>query len=101
MIAHEEDDAVMGIEGSLARDDVTGAKLDLVEMRRARLKEIEFIHKKGVHTKISRTDAIRKGIRILRTRWVDVNKGDRVNTNHRSRFVAMEFNNQRIDGLGR
>ena len=59
----------------------------------------KIIHRKGVFTKVSRTDAMRRGIRTLRTRWVDVNKGDAVNTNHRSRFVAMEFNAHRIDGL--
>ena len=86
-------------KGCLAWDDVTGAALDPVDVRRARLEEIEFSLRKGVYTKVSRTDAIRRGIRFLRTRWVDVNKGDAVNTNHRSRFAAMEFNAHRIDGL--
>ena len=65
-IAHEEDDEAMGTEGCLAWDDVTGAALDPVVVRRARLEETEFSHRKGVYTKVSRTDAIRRGIRFLR-----------------------------------
>ena len=40
-----------------------------------------------------------KGIRILKTKWIDINKGDLEHSNYRSRFVAMEFNIHRMDGL--
>ena len=52
-----------------------------------------------MYQRIRRQDALKKGIKILRTWWVDVNKGDSINTNHRSRFVAMEFNTSKVDGL--
>ena len=97
-IAHEEDEDNRVFCDS-AWDDVTGAALDPKEVQRACLKEIEYIHRKGVYQKIRRQDALKKGIKILRTRWVDVNKGDSINTNHRSRFVAMEFNTSKVDGL--
>ena len=32
------------------------------------------------------------GIPILKSTWVDVDKGDSLAPNYRSRFVAMEFN---------
>ena len=64
--AHEEDDEAMGAGGRLAWDDVIGVALDFVVVRFARLIETQFIHKKGVYTKISRTEAIRIDIRFLR-----------------------------------
>ena len=64
--AHEEDDEAMGAGVRLAWDDVTGVALDLVVIGCARLIETEFLHKKGVYTKISRTEAIRNDIRFLR-----------------------------------
>ena len=39
------------------------------------------------------------GIPILRSRWVDIDKGDAATPNYRSRFVAVEFDNQAMDGL--
>ena len=97
-IAHEEDEDNRAFCDS-AWDDVTGAALDPKEVQRARLEEIEYIHRKGVYQRIRRQDALKKGIKILRTRWVDVNKGDSINTNHRGRFVAMAFNTSKVDGL--
>ena len=60
----------------MAWDDVIGALLDPREVRKARLKEVGYLHEKHVYTKRSRAEAQRRGIKILRTRWVDVNKGD-------------------------
>ena len=97
-IAHEEDEDNRAFCDS-AWDDVTVAALDPKEVQRARLKEIEYIHRKGVYQRKLRQDALKKGIKILRTRWVDVNKGDSINTNHQSRFVEMELNTSKFDGL--
>ena len=72
----------------VAWDDVTGSPLD------ARLKEMQYVQIKQVYRKISRADVKRDGIPILRTRWVDIDKGDEHEHNYRSRFVAMEFNTQ-------
>ena len=38
-------------------------------------------------------------IRILKTKWIDTDKRDLEHSNYRSRFVAMEFNTHRMDGL--
>ena len=80
------------LEQAEAWDDVSGAHLDAKEVRRARLKELEYIAQKEVWTKISRKEALRRGIKVVGTRWIDVNKGDPKNPVHRSRFVAKEFN---------
>ena len=37
--------------------------------------------------------------KIIRTRWIDINKGDDENPNYRSRLVGKEFNNEQMDGL--
>ena len=90
-IRHEEDSDENAWLLGIAWDDVTGALLDPREVRKARVKEVDCLDEKHMYTKISRAEAQRRGIKILRTRWVDVNKGDAINPNHRSRFVAMEF----------
>ena len=47
---------------------------------------------KGVYRKMPRREAIRKGIKIVKSRWVDINKGDAKSRNSRSRVVAQEYN---------
>ena len=76
-----------------AWDDITGERLDPKEIYKARMKEMEYVRRKGVWKKISREEAKRRGIKIIKTKWIDTNKGDRFNPNMRSRFVAKEFNN--------
>ena len=38
-----------------------------------------------------RSEAARRGIPVIGTRWIDVNKGDQTKPNLRSRLVAQEF----------
>ena len=38
-------------------------------------------------------------VEIVKTRWIDINKGDWENPNFRSRFVAKEFNDGAGEGL--
>ena len=52
-----------------------------------------------VYDKIPRALAARKGWKIIKTRWIDINKGDDDNPNYRSRLVGKEFNTGPIDGL--
>ena len=59
----------------VAWDDVTGSPLDPKEVQRARLREMQYIQSKQVYRKVLRADAKRRGIPILRTRWVDIDKG--------------------------
>ena len=43
---------------------------------------------------------MRRGVKIIKTRWIDINKGgDRANPNYRSRLVAKEFRDGNQDGL--
>ena len=45
-------------------------------MRKARQTELDYAGKKRVWTKVTREEARRKGWRIIKTRWTDINKGD-------------------------
>ena len=65
----------------------------------ARRLEIKHVHDKRVWKKISRRLAQQNGYKIIKTRWIDINKGDDESPNYRSRFVAKEFNTGDQDGL--
>ena len=86
--APEEDDDAW----KRAWDDMTGEELDAKEVTKARLKEMKYVHEKGVWKVIPRAEARRQGWKVIGTRWIDINKGDKENPNHRSRLVAKEFN---------
>ena len=76
------------VEGMTAWDDVSGEELSPKEVIKARLKELQYIRHKGVWKKITRRQAKEMGIKVVPARWIDVNKGDLVEMNHRSRLVA-------------
>ena len=82
-----------------AWDDVSGSELDPTKVRRARLKELQYIREKRVWSRIPRREAERRGIKVIKTRWIDISKGDEINENYRSRLVAKEFNVSKEDGL--
>ena len=82
-----------------AWDDVSGASLPVKEVMKARRKELEYISEKSVWMLIDREAAKRKRIKIVGSRWLDVNKGDAKNPVFRSRFVAKEFNHGKADSL--
>ena len=82
-----------------AWDDVSGAELDVNEVKKARAVEMDHVAKKEVWTPITRATAQANGWKVVPTRWIDINKGDRENPVHRSRFVAKEFNTGSMDGL--
>ena len=75
-----------------AWDDVTCGALDTQKVLKARIKELEYIREKGVWKKIRRQEAKARGIKVIGTRWIDINKGDDERPNYRSRFVAKEYN---------
>ena len=79
-------------EEAMAWDDLSGEELDPKLVLRARMKELEFVREKGVWRKIRRKEAKARGIKIVGARWIDINKGDLIHTNYRSRYVAKEFN---------
>ena len=95
-VSHHEQDMS---EWALAWDDNTGMALDPKQVRMARLQEIGYIRKKNVWTWITRAEAVQRGIKIVKTRWIDINKGDSDNPVYRSRFVAKEFNDGKDDTL--
>ena len=76
-----------------AWDDVSGMKLDLEQVKRARSDEITWVRQKGVYRKIPRSEALERGLKVIRVRWIDINKGDDSQPVYRSRLVAMEFKN--------
>eukprot|EP00973_Karenia_brevis_P049899 6927892-Karenia_brevis.AAC.1 len=53
----------------------------------------------GVWVEITRKEALEKNIKIIGTRWVDVNKGDKDNPMMRSRLVGQEFRDGEDDSL--
>lgn len=76
-----------------ADDDVTGEQLDAEGVKQARRDEIEEIKKHRVYTKVPVKDCWDKtGKAPIKTRWLDINKGDKVHKDLRSRLVAKDFN---------
>ena len=72
----------------MAWDDLTGMKLDAGKVVEARSKEVTYIRDKRVYDKIPRQQALRSKWKIIRTRWIDINKGDDANPVYRSRLVG-------------
>ena len=86
----QEPDEEQGTWAS-AWDDVSGHDLNPAEVVKARAKEMAYIHEKGVWTVIPREVARQRGWPIVKTRWIDINKGDDDSPVYRSRLVAKEF----------
>ena len=76
-------------------DDVTGSELNKKEAIKARRKEIQFFRDRGVYTKVSRE----AHMKIIATKWLDINKGDTTNPNLRARLVGCEFATDKRDDL--
>ena len=68
-------------------------------MTAARELEIQYAEKKPAWKTISRAMAKEAGWKIVKPRWIDINKGDDKNLNYRSRMVGKEFNDSVVDGL--
>ena len=82
---HEEDE--------MAFDDQSGAVLDPKLMRAARTAEIAYFRSMNVYTKVPIAECWKMtGSEPISVRWVDINKGDTLCPNYRSRLVAREFN---------
>ncbi len=74
------------------RDDLTGQVLRDDLVREARAKELAYFTAKGVWQKVSRAKArAQSGKSPISVRWVDVNKGDEILPNYRSRLVARQI----------
>lgn len=60
-----------------AWDDVSGARLSPIAVKKARMEEIEYIHKMNLYQKIPISEChqrTKKG--SIPVRWIDINKGD-------------------------
>ena len=66
-------------------------EFDPVLVPRAKMEEKDFIDKMGVCDVVPRSDAAERGCRVIRTRWVTVNKGSDDALQLRAGWVAQEF----------
>ena len=84
---------------ALAWDDLTGMRLKADQVIEARDKEMKYVRDMRVWEKIPRRMARARGWEIIKTRWIDINKGDDNNPIYRSRLVGKEVNNEVMDGI--
>ena len=63
------------------------------------LRRLHTSEEKRVYDKIHRQFAMINKWKIIKTRWIDINKGDDDNPVYRSRLVGKEFNDGQMDGL--
>ena len=62
-------------------------------MREARRVEMEFFERMGAWSeRLPKHEVIAKGGKVIKGRWVDVNKGDTARPDYRLRFVGKEYN---------
>ena len=61
----------------------------------ARTKEIQYFKAKGVYTKTRREP----GMKIIATKWLEVNKGGETNVDIRTRLVRCEFAYEKRDDI--
>ena len=82
-----------------AWDDTTGEELDHKMVRAARDEEMVEVRKHHLYSKVPLKECWeRTGKDPIGVRWVDVNKGDNVHPEYRSRLVAKEIKaNKRED----
>ena len=71
-----------------AWDDLTGLSLDPRGVLETRQKEFYSIKKKHVWEIVSRDKARANVWRVIKSRWIDVNKGDDIAVSYRSRLVG-------------
>ena len=75
-----------------AWDDQTGKELrpDLVQAARA--EELKIVDEMGVYEEVPFSDAVKHtGRPPIKSRWLDINKGDSELPNYRSRWVAKQI----------
>jgi len=96
---HHDKDEADSISRMIAWDDLTGMTLQADKVVEARAKELEYVKRKRVWVKVPRALAVSKGWKIIKTRWIDINKGDDEVPVYRSRVVGKEFNDGAMEGL--
>jgi len=99
-IMAEEEASINAVLGDgTAWDDVTGEELDHDAVKKARQDEMDEVHKHAVYVKVPVKDCWDStGKAPIKTRWIDINKGDKVHPEYRSRIVAKDFKlDKRLD----
>ena len=76
-------------------DDVFAAASDRIEVIKVRKTEMQFFRDMGVYTKVKREHRMK----IILTKWFDVNKGDGKDINYRARLVGKEIAWEKRDDL--
>ena len=80
-------------EEKIRWDDISGEELNGAMVREARTEEMMEVDKHKVYVKVPVSECWEKtGKRQIKTRWIDINKGDKVNPEYRSRLVAKDLN---------
>ena len=92
---HEESHMTGLYDGCEFYDDISGVKLDHRLAVEARKKEIDFFKARRVYTKRAREP----WMKVIRTKWLDVNKGDETNPNIWARLVGCEVAKEKRDDL--
>ena len=73
-------------------DEVSHKLLDADGVAAARLDEIQQIHNHSVYEKVPVEECHQKtGKAPIKVKWVDINKGDEINKEYRSRLIAKEI----------
>ena len=73
-------------------DDVTGTPLEAAMVQAARMEEIKWVKQEKIYSKVPLSQCMaRTGKAPIDYRWIDVNKGDDLRQNYRSRIVAREI----------
>ena len=73
-------------------DDMSGDYLDTALVKEARALEVEYIKRMKVYDVVSRAEFKRnRSGKLINGRWIDVNKGDSLKPDIRSRYVGKEF----------
>ena len=81
-------------------DEMSGKPLCPGKVRKARSEELGELAKHQVYDIVPETECWRvTGKAPVGTRWIDINKGDEVNPDYRSRLVAQEINDSKREDL--
>ena len=82
-----------------AEDDVKGGPLDLDLVRAARLTELRYLWDQHVYHYATVSEAMSKGKRPLKLKWIDTNKGDDARPHVRARLVCTEVRRKGTEAI--
>lgn len=81
-------------------DEVTGKPLDAGGVKKARSEEMGHVHNVKEYTKVRiKMCWDRTGKGPIKVRWLDINKGDEVSREYRSRLVGQEFKRDKREDI--